>query len=181
MSISFRQANHYDAAIVASIHCQSWRETYSGLLPHEIIESWANLAARTQSWVNTFAQGHQHVWLAFVNETPVGYASFGASPLNALKDDELQTDQLATHTGQLFGLYLLDSAKRMGLGKQLVKRAINDLKAAGHTLVRVEVLQANTSAIAFYKALGAYPLREAQFEVSGTQLATYVLGWDDSQ
>jgi ribosomal protein S18 acetylase RimI-like enzyme len=172
MLISYRKATIQDAASIASVHCQSWRETYQGVVPAPMIESWANEEKRTKSWKDNFAAGNQHVWVAHLGEKIIGYASAGAANVS-----NNQLDGEPTFTGQLFALYLIQAAKRQGIGQALVKLALADLRSAGHQHIRVEVLKGNEPAIAFYKNLGAQFVREATFEMSGQALAEFVYGW----
>ncbi len=176
MLISYRKATINDAANIANVHCQSWRETYPGVVPAQIIDSWANEQQRTQSWQDNFAAAKQYVWVAHQGEQMVGYASAGAAnQSNNLADGD------PAFTGQLFALYLVQAAKRKGIGQALVTLALNELKTAGHRHIRVEVLKGNEPAIAFYKSVGAVYVRETVFEMQGQLLPQFVYGWRNKQ
>jgi ribosomal protein S18 acetylase RimI-like enzyme len=172
MGILYRRATADDALALAAIHCQSWRETYPGVLPQPVIDAWAVEPLRAESWKRSFAKGQHFVWVAVHDDRTVGYASGGASDLDQMRDDGG-----AACSGQLFALYVLNTAKRMGIGRRLIELIWSDLRDAGHCLVRVEVIKGNLPAIAFYKSLGAQLIRETTFELNNTLLPTFVYGW----
>jgi ribosomal protein S18 acetylase RimI-like enzyme len=166
---TIRRAMIDDASEVARVHCESWRSTYPGLVPQQVIDDWANLEARTKKWTEVLTAGKSPVWVCEQSGTVVGFSCAGsASPA---------TDGL---TGQLFALYLVQKAHRQGIGQALTQTALHYLQTAGHTHVRIEVMKDNWPAIRFYERMGATFHQEAQFEMSGVALTELIYGWHDT-
>jgi ribosomal protein S18 acetylase RimI-like enzyme len=168
MNVAYRRASVDDAEAIAYVHCESWRTTYPGLIPDEVIESWADLGKRTAGWRTIVNERPQTLWLAALNGRVVGFADGGEA-----REPNDGCD------GQLFGIYLLAAAQRQGIGQQLVAKVIADLRAANYTSARVEVMKGNLPAIAFYERLGAKPVREAPFEMMGHSLIEIIYRWTE--
>lgn len=166
MNVIYRRASLDDAAAVAHVHCQSWRTTYPGLIPAEVIESWVDIDKRTVGWLKIISERPETLWLAESNGVVVGFADGGKA-----REPNDGCD------GQLFGIYLMATAQRQGIGQQLVAKVFADLHAQNFTSIRVEVLKGNTPAISFYERLGATPVREAPFEMMGHSLIEIVYVW----
>jgi ribosomal protein S18 acetylase RimI-like enzyme len=166
---AIRQATVDDAPQIARVHCESWRSTYPGLIPQHVIDDWANLEVRTKQWTETLVAAKSPVWVHEQSGVIVGFSSAGSA--------KPATDGL---TGQLFALYLMQSAHRQGIGQALTQTALHYLQTIGHTRVRVEMMKDNWPAIRFYERMGATFREEAQFEMSGVALTELVYGWDDT-
>lgn len=166
MTAIFRRALPDDAAAIAHVHCESWRTTYAGMIPHHVIESWADIGKRTDGWRAIVRERPETLWLAELNRSVVGFADGGKA-----REPNDGCD------GQLLGIYLLASAQRRGIGRQLVAKVFTDLHAKNYTSARVEVLKGNTPAISFYEQLGAIFVREAPFEMMGESLMEWVYAW----
>jgi ribosomal protein S18 acetylase RimI-like enzyme len=162
----YRRAALEDADAIAHVHCESWRTTYTGLIPQHVIESWADIGKRIDGWRAIVRERPETLWLAELNGNVVGFADGGKA-----REPNDGCD------GQLFGIYLLASAQRRGIGRQLVAKVFADLQAKNYASARVEVLKGNAPAIAFYQLLGATFVREAPFEMMGESLTEWVYVW----
>jgi ribosomal protein S18 acetylase RimI-like enzyme len=58
------------------------------------------------------------------------------------------------HRGWINYLTVLPNCQRRGYGRELVKKAINELKRLGCLKVNLQVRRSNISAVGFYKHLG---------------------------
>ncbi len=168
MKIVYRRATLEDASPVARVHCASWRSTYPGLIPDHVIDAWADIERRTDGWRRIINERPETLWLAARDGEVVGFADGGVA--------RVPNDGMA---GQLFGIYLLATAQRSGIGRELVSRVFSDLRKAGLGSARVEVLKGNLPAIRFYESLGARLIRDALFEMMGESMIELVYGWDE--
>jgi len=133
-----------DAAGIAAAHVASWESTYGDILPE------AFLAARSESvrlafWTDILAENEPavFVFVACLEDGSVcGFASGGA--------------------GELYSLYLLDSAQGRGLGRRLAEAVLEAL--GGRALVWV--LEENP-ARGFYEHLGGMRVAEKQVDMGG--------------
>ena len=168
MKIVYRRATIEDASSVARVHCASWRSTYPGLIPDHVIDAWADIERRTDGWRRIIAERPETLWLATRDGEVIGFADGGVA--------REPNDGVA---GQLFGIYLLASAQRNGVGRELVAHVFSDLHRCGFGSARVEVLKGNLPAIRFYEKLGARFVREAPFEMMGEAMIELVYVWDE--
>jgi ribosomal protein S18 acetylase RimI-like enzyme len=135
-----RAATRDDVPGLAWVHVQSWLETYSGLMPTEILDS-ITLEARVLQWERTFGQPHG-IFVALEDDVVVGFASCGAA------QDFLQAD------GELFALYLLNAFQHRGLGQTLWNAVLEFAQARDWESMVVWVLESNILAQGFYKHQG---------------------------
>ena len=81
------------------------------------------------------------------------------------------------YDGELYAIYLLQSAQRQGIGRQLVKAVAKELSSSFHAML-VWVLAQN-EARRFYEALGGVYLRETSVRIAGKELIEVGYGWSD--
>ena len=174
MNVAYKRATVSDAEAVAHVHCQSWRSTYPGLIPDAVITAWADLDQRTEGWQRIIHERPETLWLAVLDGGVVGFADGGVVGFADGGKARLPNDNC---DGQVFGIYLLASAQRRGIGRQLVAKVFADLRANHYTSARVEVLKGNTPAILFYEQLGATFVREAPFQMLGESLVEWIYVW----
>lgn len=76
-----RRASVDDAAAIAKVHIQSWKETYPGIIPQDIIDA-MSLDGKTNDWSVNLLEGPPHHRFTFVAENSenkvIGFASGGA-------------------------------------------------------------------------------------------------------
>src|SRR4051794_549526 len=127
---AIRPAKTEDAAAIGAVHVQAWRETYAGLLPADLL---AGLDARQRAamWEAAIPQGG-----VFVAEDAAGLAGFAAWSPQRSRDLPFAAEVLA--------VYLLDRARRRGLGRALMGAMAQQIVAAGLAGVSLWVLDGNT-------------------------------------
>lgn len=140
MLFTVQNASLADAAAIAALHVQAWRETYAHLLPddhfdeahaHGRREQWErNLASPSDDWTIRVARyGNQVVGFATVGP------NFGSGPANP-------ADR------QLHNLYVLAEWHGSGVGQALLDSTVNGSRAM------LWVAKDNPRAIAFYRRNG---------------------------
>lgn len=139
-----RPATLDDADAIAAVHVETWRETYTGLMPDEMFDDTA-LERRRGAWA--FMLGADAPPLTIVvaerDARIVGFALAGASKgADATKGFEPTRDLT------LFAIYLLASEHGTGVGHALLTGAIADRPA------QLWVASANQRARAFYERHG---------------------------
>jgi ribosomal protein S18 acetylase RimI-like enzyme len=135
-----RSANRDDIPALARVHVQSWLETYTGLVPTEILDA-ITLESRVAQWERDFDQPHG-IFVALEDDQIVGFASCGTA------QDFLQAD------GELYTLYLLNSHQHCGLGRALWNAVLEFGRARNWESMVVWVLESNILAQGFYKHQG---------------------------
>ncbi|MGW9112673.1 N-acetyltransferase family protein [Microbacterium sp. NPDC055683] len=139
-----RDATLADAERIAAVHVDSWRETYTTLLPARVLDG-NTLARRERMWRAILgaqpALGATAV--AEDGEKIVGFAfAAGSAHPDARKDATPVRDL------HLFSLYVLEEAHRRGAGTTLLDRVV------GARPAQLWVLRENTGARRFYERTG---------------------------
>ena len=172
-----REAKETDAVSIARVDVDTWRTTYTGIVPQESINS-RSYEQRTNAWhacLSVFAtlrpKWFTPGWFIYVAEDDaagiVGFAGGGPSP-----------DYGLPFSGELGFIYLLKSYQRRGTGRRLAAMVALKLKRQGHDSMLVWVFSANQNR-AFYEALGGRPIAERFVDRYGGHLAETAYGWED--
>lgn len=118
----------------AFVAWRSWHETYPGLIGPEYLEM-HTLERCEQA---AFRWPEDHI-IAKDGDRVVGYAAYG-------------TQEDAPGAGEVFGLYVLSEYHGTGVGRRLMKAALEQLK--DHSVICLWTLKENRRAIRFYQKCG---------------------------
>lgn len=153
-----RAATVEDAAAVANVHVASWRESYSGLLPADILGN-LSIERRQRWWEQILADeaAGEQLLVCEVDEEIVGFCSYGAT-----RDDDANKT-----VGEIYALYVRSAHWDKGYGYALIKEALIQLKAAGFHSVTLWVLDGNGRAERFYEQVGFRGERKFRLEKLG--------------
>ena len=137
MAFSLRKARLSDTQEIASIHVNSWKSAFEGLMPERYINSYT-LEDRNSEWLKVLKSGSESVIIAENKSRLVGFISYSES------EDSLDLNKL----------YLCPSIYGKGVGYLLMKQMESEAKTAGIKLISLYVLDNNQSAIKFYSKQG---------------------------
>jgi GNAT superfamily N-acetyltransferase len=152
-SCHLRRAVPADAEAIARAHIASWRTTYAGLLPNDVIAKRTHWETRRDLWI-TRLSGERAV---FVVEGDDGIAGFAcASPMPERPQDY---EPLPEYGAYLDALYLLADRQRRGFGRKLLAAVAGDLIAQRITSMALHVLS-TSPARTFYERMGAAFVRD---------------------
>jgi RimJ/RimL family protein N-acetyltransferase len=138
-----RDATASDVGMIAEAHVEAWRTAYADLMPRSAIES-HTLDERRGQWGQIVADPSRRALVVEDAEGIAGFALYGRP------EDENGTQD----TGELLGIYLVERAIGLGVGRELLDRATRDLAALGYRRGVLWVLEANARARRFYEAAG---------------------------
>lgn len=142
-SYTIRKAREEDVVGIGKVHYHGWVNTYSDLLPPDIISSLSE-----QRSIHLFKrEGCKNMYVAIIGDEVVAFCGYGM--WRTAKGEEKHTDE-----GEIVGLYVSDQFQRNGIGKALLQQAESALKQEGCSTVSLWVLEGNTKAMVFYKAMG---------------------------
>jgi GNAT superfamily N-acetyltransferase len=174
-----RRARVEDAGAIAQVHIQSWKETYPGIIPQDIIDAMA-LDAKTKDWSVNLLEGPPHYRFTFVAEDSsqkvVGFASGGALRKSLFSGEDSLREQVERFEGELQSIYLLKNFQGQGLGRQLFSAVAKELKKLGHKNMLVRVLKDNATR-GFYERMGGVPVAANKIKI-GIWLEETVYGWE---
>jgi ribosomal protein S18 acetylase RimI-like enzyme len=164
-----REATLDDVPGIARVHVDTWRTAYPGIVPAEHL---AGLSyERSEARWREFAFREGSPSLVFVAEDAgqiVAFASGGP-----------ERDGIPGYDGELYGLYVLATYQRQGIGRALTLTVARRLVADGFKAMVIWVLKDNFKARAFYEALGGMLLNEKMVAIGGAELVDVAYGWPD--
>jgi GNAT superfamily N-acetyltransferase len=140
---AIRKATQSDAAAIARAQLDSWHSSYRGILPDAVLEQ-LDIAR----WIDSrrrIADDRGMLQLVAYDLTHgdvVGFCDAGPARRGAAM------------AGEIYALYLVQHAKRHGLGSELLDHAISWLRAHDRRSMIIWVLENNHHARKFYEARG---------------------------
>jgi GNAT superfamily N-acetyltransferase len=163
-----RQATTCDALGIAKVHVDSWRTTYSGIVPQDYLDG-LSYEKSGERWKKLLEQGGDRADFVAVDDVGniIGFASASRN-----------REGNAEYSAELHAIYLLEGHQRQGLGRQLVRAVADRLLQMGHQSMVVWVLRDNP-ARRFYEALGGQFLRTKILDIGGRALEEVQYGWTD--
>ena len=143
--VTVRLAAAGDADAIGRIQVESWRAAYAGLMSDEALEGF-DVAERQRLWREGLSRAPRPGSATFVVEETgavVGFASVGAS-----RDAEADAE------AELYAIYLHPDSWGRGIGRALLRRAEDSMRASGFRQAILWVLKGNERGERFYRAAG---------------------------
>ncbi len=165
--ILIRRATPEDAAAIAHVQVESWRTTYSGIVPDAYLQE-LDEAQRASRWLELL-NADPDFFVAERDQQVVGFAVGGAS-----------RDKVECCDAELYAIYLLAESQRAKIGSDLLRELARALIARGFASMDVWVLARNP-AKGFYTRLGAHYAATKQIEIGGASLMEQGYVWPDLQ
>ena len=160
-----RPADVGDAPAVARVHVETWRTAYRGLLPDDYLAA-LDEAGYAERWGRTLGAGMGRVYVAEDEGQVVGFASGGRE--RAGEDG---------FSGELYAIYVLQTAERRGHGRRLVQAVVQGLRDLRLSDMVVWVLRDNHHARHFYERLGGGYVRSQPITIGSASLQEVSYGW----
>jgi GNAT superfamily N-acetyltransferase len=164
--IIIRPATLDDVPGIARVHIDSWRTTYTGIVPDEYLAalSYDDSEARWQRWLSD-TKRRMIVLVAVQGDRVIGFASGGN-----------ERDGNAEFTGELYAIYLFREAQGHGTGRRLFDAIAAGLREQGHDSVLIWVLAQNPSR-EFYRRIGGELVATKVVTIGGAELEEEGYGW----
>lgn len=148
------------SALISSIYCRSWKQTYVGMIPPAYLEhlSPEHWTAAFEKWIG---EQTYDVLIAWEGQVALGAVCFGAS-----REDP--------GWGEIQSIYVLPEFWGKGYGKALMHGALTQLRQKGFGQIYLWVLDQNKKAQGFYQSLGfAATPKTYTLEIHGAALLDY--------
>ncbi len=164
--IRLRPAAVSDAPAIARVQVETWRDTYAGVLPSDMLIR-MSVERHAGFWRMTLMGrgGRETATVALVGEALVGFGSAGAA-----------RGAWPAKTGEIFTLYLLPDHQNRGLGRALLRALLAGLQRQGMKRAIVWVVQENPSRF-FYEAMGGQLCARRTETLWGTEVRTLAYQW----
>ena len=154
-----------DAAGIAHVHVESWRSTYTGIVPQNYLDH-LHQWERAELWLDTLSRTDE-VFVAERDGCVVGFAIGGPS-----------RDRVEGCDAELYAIYLLAEVQRARIGADLLHELARSLHESGFARMDAWVLDANP-AKRFYERMGAHAAAAKQIEIGGVTLLERAYVWPD--
>ena len=161
-----RLATLSDAKGIAKVHVDSWRSTYTSIIPDDYLYG-LSYEGREKLWEDNMSKSKVYVAESESGEI-VGFSTGGKERSEKYKD----------FTGELYAIYILKEYQGQGIGKKLMNPVINDLIKLDIFSMIVLVLEKNSSRY-FYEAIGGKQIDLLEIKMAGQKLNEVVYGWND--
>jgi GNAT superfamily N-acetyltransferase len=162
-----REATLDDAEGIARAHTASWQTSYRGILPDTVLDRIdVGQRAETRRRILRDRSIYQLVAYDITHGDIVGFCDAGPARRHV------------PYAGELYAIYLIDRAKRYGLGQEMMERVQAQLARDAMRSMIVWVLDNNHHARRFYEAMGGRMGSRLQSTVGGFPVIELSYVWD---
>jgi ribosomal protein S18 acetylase RimI-like enzyme len=165
--LSIRAANVADVRAIAQVDVETWRATYAGVLPDDLL---IGLSERQRAGVwSRFITRRPGDTVAAVDEqgTVLGFGSCGAQ-----REPELP------YSGEVFTLYVLPDYQSQGVGRQLLLALFARLIRCGLYSAVIWVLAENPARF-FYERVGGQRVARRVIDMARSRVDAVAYAWTD--
>lgn len=127
-----------DRSKISSVYEQSWKTAYRGIVPDDYLDS-----IPAGRWASKVDNPSWHTLVCLEDGQIIGTSSFCKSRFDVFEG-----------YGEIISIYLLPEYVGKGCGRQLMERALSELRKQGYTKAFLWVLEENNRARAFYEKMG---------------------------
>lgn len=158
MTVQF--ATKQDLPIIASLAHAIWPDAYKTILSKEQLAYMLDKFYSLPSLAKQLNELHHNFIIGYLNESPVGFASYSCSSPNQYK---------------LHKLYIKTSQQEKGIGKSLLTFIFSKIKTSEPITLQLNVNRHNR-AIEFYKKIGFNIVAEEDIDIgNGYFMNDYVM------
>jgi ribosomal protein S18 acetylase RimI-like enzyme len=142
--MNLRSATCRDARPIAAVHVASTRAAYRGLFPDSALDG-IDAEDRAGRWRQTLSDANTTTLIAESDGQTLGFVNFGPC-----RDEDAE----AGRVGEVMSVYVAPDCWGKGVGRRLLRTALEQLAGAGFGEAKVWVLDRNARAVAFYERAG---------------------------
>lgn len=164
---AIREATEHDAEGIARAHTASWQASYRGILPDQLLDRIdVGQRVETRRRILRDRSVFQLVAYDLTHGDIVGFCDAGPSRRHV------------PFAGELYAIYLVQHAKRHGLGQEMLDRVQAWLVAREMRSMIVWVLDNNHHARRFYEAMGGRAGARLDTRVGGFPVTELSYVWE---
>jgi ribosomal protein S18 acetylase RimI-like enzyme len=162
-----RQATVKDGRGLAQVQVDSYRTAYTGLFPEPYLDRFS-YEEQEQDWLDLLTGGMDDILLVAVSaeDRVIGYVLARAAP-----------DLFPGYDAEILALHVRQSLQRKGIGKALLRRAVQELEARGCASVMLWTLKGNPVR-RWYERLGGKVIGEKSHQVDNWDIVEIAYGWE---
>lgn len=134
-----RKANVTDTKGIIEVGTRTWITTYKGLMSDKILNDRINTMEERKKGLKNELKKNNNWYVAEVDNKVVGFVSYGKS-----------RNEKYENYGEINAIYVLKEYQKLGIGKELFFKGIEELINLGFNDMILNVLEGNET-INFYK------------------------------
>ncbi|GAA0070075.1 GNAT family N-acetyltransferase [Clostridium sardiniense] len=158
-----RKAIPHDALGITIVNVYTWKITYTGLIPDELIDKRIDNLKYLAKEIREDIEKNNNFIVASIENTIIGFCNYGKSRNESFMD-----------SGEINALYVLHGFQGEGLGEDLFLAGAKELKHLGYSSVIINCLQGNPS-IEFYKHMGGNVVSERKDTIKSTVITEDII------
>ncbi|MNV41100.1 Mycothiol acetyltransferase [compost metagenome] len=167
--MKIREASIEDAEGIATVHVNSWKTTYTGIISESYLAT-LSVENRTKSWVWTFENRTEYGKVIVAEDKEGKIVGFSCGGQNR--------NEQYRHDGELYAIYLLKEYQGIGIGRSLFNSVVESLKNIGYSSMMLWVLRDNPS-LGFYILQGGQRVGQKKITIGTDDLVEIAIGWDN--
>ena len=164
---TIRRATREDARALATLGAATFTETFGYLYPPEDLQAFLSTVHSVESWLKTLTDVNHAVWLAHLEDAPIGFILVGPC--------KLPVENREPTAGEVKQLYVLARHHNLRLGTRLMEVGLAWLEAQSRAPLYIGVWSENHGAQRFYARYGFNKVGEYGFPVGNTVDHEFIL------
>ena len=158
--MKIRRATQFDLQEITTIHVESWKDTYSDVLPAEFIAGQLHREL-ARHWRETEIQ-NQDIVLVAQQDSLVGFIAVWCRPIPFIDN-----------------LHVRPPHRSKKIGAALMTAVAQELIQKEHKTAYLWVFESNQKAIRFYERLGGAQKEQGWESIFGYEVLSRKIEWDD--
>ena len=158
--MKIRYVQQSDLQDIATIHIESWKDSYSDILPAEFLSG--QIKGDIERHWNEIKIQNEDIVLVAEENSLIGFVAVWCRPIPFIDNLHVRPFQ---------------RSKKIGSG--LMKAAAKELINRGHKKAYLWVFESNAKAIRFYKRLGGIQKEQSIKDAFGFDVLSRKIEWDD--
>ncbi len=158
--MKIRGATQSEFKVLADIHIESWKDSYSDVLPPEFLAGQIDIDL-AEHW-NEIDMQNEDIILVAEEISLIGFVAVWCRPFPFIDN-----------------LHVRPSHRSKKIGSQLMKAVAKGLIHNGHKTAYLWVFECNEKAIRFYERLGGVQKEQSIKTVFGYDILSRKIEWDD--
>ena len=167
MKIVVRKAEVKDARDIVIVNTYTWATTYKNLIPSKILNDKLSRIDKVVPNMKRIIEEKNNIFVATVDDKVVGFITYGKS-----------NNDNYPNAGEIYALYVLKEYQKIGLGKKLLLKGIEELINLNYQDMILNVLKGNKN-IDFYEKFGGKQIDIKEEYLDDTLLVEYVMYFEN--
>lgn len=169
-NVIIRRATPEDAAAIANVHINTWREAYKNLMPAEFLEERPlGFNKRHRFWKRLIEEAGQDIFVADCSENGV----VGVINGHLARDEEYKDH------AEIYCFYLFKKYHGKKIGFRLLQEYLKSIKADGFQQMYLWVLKGNPTIEFYEKVGGKFNGRIKDEEIAGKAMSELCYVWNN--